>query len=233
METSTDRALAFNAATDLALTIMPFLIVRKLRLARSTKIVLSIILGMSVLSMAACIIKTVELHRLSESKDLTYDTGRFIIWLALERYIAIIVVSIQTIRPLALLVLRNRLKWFRTPSDHSRIYCDRTWIARNPTRFTLDSELQTFDGRRSCSLSRPPLIPCTEEPICFQLGTFEYMPSRSKRGLPIKKMTTVIRNSVEREEGDGYDQAFIDVSGIMRTSVNGPHAIKTGSWSNK
>jgi hypothetical protein len=222
---------AFNAATDLLLTILPFLILRKLKMARSTKIVLSILLGMSVLTMAACILKTIELYHLSKSKDLTYDTARFIIWLALERYIAIIAVSIPTIRPLALYVLRDRLKWFRTPLNHGDRYPDRTWISRNPTRFTFETELHSINSPRSMNLSCPPGEMKDED--LDQLASIVNRPEVPvpRRGASIRKTMTVETSSVERKEGDGFDRAYIEVSGLSRSAVKGGEGVSMdGIW---
>lgn len=92
----------FRAATNPALTVAPFLIIRKLTMVRSTRVAPSILIGMSILTMAACTLEAVGIDRLSKSKDLTYETAHFMIWLALERYVAIISVSIPNIRPLVL-----------------------------------------------------------------------------------------------------------------------------------
>ena len=213
---------------------MPYLIVRNLNMARSTKVALSILMGMSFLTIASCILVAVELNSLSVSKDLTYDTARFMIWLALEHYVAIIAVSVPTIRPLALLVLNNRLKWFQTPSDDSHLlHRDRSWTARRPTRFTFGSESESLDGRPTSSRSRRPAKSSTEEPDAFQLSSLDTLSPKPDRALPIKKTVTVMRTTMEREEGDGFDHSFIDVSGMMRSSVRGPGGIKADSWSIK
>jgi hypothetical protein len=220
--------IAFNATTDLLLTILPFLILRKLKMARSTKIILSILLGMSVLTMAACIIKTVELYRLSESRDLTYETAQFIVWLALERYVAVIAVSIPTIRGLALFVLRNRLKWFRTPSNRDQ-YGDRSWISSTPTRFTFDTELYPLDERHSMNLPCPPNQMRDED--LARLATFLNAPLPiPSRGVSIRKTTTVERSTVEKEEGDDFDRAYIEVSGLSRSAVGGAGESLDGIW---
>ena len=230
---ASNASLGFNAATDLILTILPFLILRKLQMARSTKIVLSILLGMSILTMAACILKVIELYHLSESKDLTYDTTRFIVWLALERYIAIIAVSVPTIRPVAVFVLRDRLKWFRTPPNHGDQYLDRTWISRNPTRFTFETELHSINSPRSTSLPCPP--PGLRDEDLDRLATCLNQPGVpvTRRGAAIRKTTTVETSSVEREEGDGFDRAYIEVSGLSRSAVEGGEgASMDGIWEN-
>lgn len=184
---------------------------------------------MSVVTMAACILRTVELYRLSESTDLTYDTAQYIIWLALERYIAVIAVSIPTIRPLALFVLRNRLKWFRTPSNGDQSYGDRTWFSRNPTRFTFDTELYTLEGRRSMNLPCPPSQMRDED--LARLATYLNAPLPiPSRGVSIRKTTTVERSSVERKDGEDFDRAYIKVGGLSRSAVGGPGDSMDGIW---
>jgi hypothetical protein len=85
--------------------------------------------------MAACILESVELYRRTKSVDMTYTAALFMIWVSLERYIAIIVVSIPMIRPLALHVFRNRLSWFRTPKKSG----DRSWVERRAVRLSFES----------------------------------------------------------------------------------------------
>jgi hypothetical protein len=90
---------------------MPFSIARKLKMARSTKIAFSILIGLSILTMITDILVAVEIDRLSKSKELTYDTVRFTIWLALEGYVAIIAVSVPHIQALAINIPHSRLRW--------------------------------------------------------------------------------------------------------------------------
>lgn len=110
---------AWNSTSDLVLTILPVMIIRNLNMELRTRIALCVVLGLSVLAMIACIVKTVELRSLGDRVDFTYNTANFVIWFTIEEYIVIIAASIPTIRPLA---LRLSQKWKnRTPNgsaDH-------------------------------------------------------------------------------------------------------------------
>lgn len=93
---------AWNSMTDLVLTFIPFVIIRRLNMKLSTRVALSIIMGMSVFAMIACIVKTVEVRNIAERMDLTWDSSYFVIWSTLESYVLITVASISALRPLAL-----------------------------------------------------------------------------------------------------------------------------------
>ena len=200
---------------------MPFSIVRKLKMARSTKIALSILIGMSILTMIACILVAVEIDRLSKSKDLTYDTARFTIWLALERYAAIIAVSVPHIRALAISIPRSRLRWFRTPETNTPTLGDRRWITRNPTQFTFGSV------RCSTSISRHPLSLPIDEIGAIELSVLNSPPPRAKS---IKRTRDFMVDFQERKEGDGFDETFMSARGLNRSVVGGPLASHDGIW---
>ncbi|KAA8565430.1 hypothetical protein EYC84_009290 [Monilinia fructicola] len=87
---------------DLTLALFPISIFWNLQLKLGLKVFLCIIMGLGVVAMVASIVKTVELGKLSHTKDSTYDTSYILIWYALEMYLVIIAASIPTLNPLSL-----------------------------------------------------------------------------------------------------------------------------------
>lgn len=74
----------------------------------STRVALSILMGMSVFAMIVCIVKSVYLQYIGERMDFTWDTVNFVIWFSVENYVVIITASIPTIRPLFLWINKRR-----------------------------------------------------------------------------------------------------------------------------
>ena len=99
---------ACNSLTDLVLTFLPWFMLKNLQMEFHTKLALSVLMGLSVFAMVACIVKTVELRVLGTRNDFTYDSFRFIIWLTIENYVVIIAASIPTLRPLAMRFCKSR-----------------------------------------------------------------------------------------------------------------------------
>ena len=74
----------------------------------STRVALSILMGMSVFAMLVCVVKSVYLQYIGERMDFTWDTVNFVIWFSVENYVVIITASIPTIRPLFLWISKRR-----------------------------------------------------------------------------------------------------------------------------
>jgi hypothetical protein len=102
-------AVGWNSFTDLVLTLLPFLILKNLKLELKIRIGLSLLIGMSVLAIVACIVRTIKLKSLGSRTDFTYNMSMFVIWVTIEKYIVIIASSIPTLRPLALKFSRRGL----------------------------------------------------------------------------------------------------------------------------
>lgn len=102
---------AWNSTTDIFLTFIPWIILKDLNMRWRTRLCLTILMGLSVFAMVACIVKTIELKslstRLDRGADFSYSTVKFVICFTLEQYIVIIIASIPTLRPLALKLQRE------------------------------------------------------------------------------------------------------------------------------
>ena len=99
---------AWNSTTDLALTLLPILILKSLNMKTSTRAALGVVMGMSVFAMIAAIVKTIELQYIGERDDFTWDTVIFVIWFSVENYVVIISASVPTIRPLILWIWKKK-----------------------------------------------------------------------------------------------------------------------------
>ncbi|KAL3451745.1 hypothetical protein BJX65DRAFT_321470 [Aspergillus insuetus] len=92
---------AFNSATDLYLAAFSTYVSWNLNLKWRVKIGLIVLLGLGIFAMVASIIKTIQLHILSNANNnptrATVDLER---WLYIETYLVIITASIPLIRPL-------------------------------------------------------------------------------------------------------------------------------------
>lgn len=130
---------AWNSLTDLILTFLPYLMLKDLNMELKTKLALSVIMGLSIFAMVACIVKTIELQVLGSRDDFTYHATMFIVWLTIESYVIIIAASIPTLRPLALRLCQRR-------ADRKAQKCSR----RSPS-------LPPYDSGTSWS-SRPNLV---------------------------------------------------------------------------
>ena len=123
-----------------------------------TRICLSILMGLSIFAMVACIVKTVELrtlgNRLNRGADFSYSTVRFVICFTLEQYFVIIIASIPTLRPLGLKLHRRGkgcplLRGWSSPRNASSgtagqasIDTQNSWTARPvPLRLVSDKAL--------------------------------------------------------------------------------------------
>ncbi|KAI9689137.1 MAG: hypothetical protein M1822_000875 [Bathelium mastoideum] len=89
-----------NAVTDLVLTILPLWVLWNTQLKPAIKATLACLLGLSVLAMAATVVKTYELKNISARKDFTMNITGLYIWTAVEFNIIFIDSSIPTLKPL-------------------------------------------------------------------------------------------------------------------------------------
>lgn len=91
---------SFNTVTDFFLAVLPAILIEHTRLSRKSKIGLAFLLCLSILAMAASIVKTYEAKVLSQVTDYSYNLVLFVIWISIELNIVIIAASVPFIRPL-------------------------------------------------------------------------------------------------------------------------------------
>ncbi|KAL9070777.1 MAG: hypothetical protein Q9157_005702 [Trypethelium eluteriae] len=89
-----------NAATDLALTVLPLLVLWSTQLKTAIKVTLGFLLGLSILAMAATVVKTYQLKNISARNDFTRNIVGLYIWTAVEFNVVFIGASISTLKPL-------------------------------------------------------------------------------------------------------------------------------------
>lgn len=97
-----EECLAWNSLTDLILTFLPYFMLKDLNMEFRNKIALSLLMGLSIFAMVACVVKTFELKVLDSRNDFTRHAAGFVVWSTVENYVVIVAASIPTLRPLAL-----------------------------------------------------------------------------------------------------------------------------------
>ncbi|KAK5162881.1 uncharacterized protein LTR77_011138 [Saxophila tyrrhenica] len=107
---------AFNCLTDAFLTVLPATLISHTRLSFRKKIGLALLLCLSILALAAAVVKTYEAKALSEISDYTYDLCDYVIWVSIELNVVIIVASIPILRVL-----------FRRPRQPDEITARMRW----------------------------------------------------------------------------------------------------------
>ncbi|CEL03608.1 hypothetical protein ASPCAL04760 [Aspergillus calidoustus] len=88
---------AFNALTDLILILTGLAVIVSLKMRRSNKIVLCIILSLSSLAMIAAILKTVQLRGMNTA-NFSHAMGLWAIWFLTEGTVVIITASVPRLR---------------------------------------------------------------------------------------------------------------------------------------
>ncbi|KAH6668471.1 hypothetical protein B0J14DRAFT_488417 [Halenospora varia] len=89
---------ACNSATDLILTCMSITLVRTLPLKFRLKLGLSILLGLSGLAFVASVVKTIELRRLGDRLDFTFNAIPLVLWCSIENTVVIVAGSAPLLR---------------------------------------------------------------------------------------------------------------------------------------
>ncbi|OJI95839.1 hypothetical protein ASPVEDRAFT_35148 [Aspergillus versicolor CBS 583.65] len=103
---------AFNALTDLILTVIGLVVILSLKTHRSNKIALCSILSLSLLAMIAAILKTVQI-RIMNTFEFSQAMGLWAIWFLTEGTVVIVTASVPRLR--AIVVLGRQPKSSYTP----------------------------------------------------------------------------------------------------------------------
>ncbi|KAL4783727.1 hypothetical protein BJX76DRAFT_348388 [Aspergillus varians] len=93
---------AFNAMTDLILTIIGLAVILSLKTHRSNKIILCSILSLSLLAMVAAILRTVQIRSL-DTPEFTHAMGLWAIWYLTEGTVVIVTASVPRLRAIVVL----------------------------------------------------------------------------------------------------------------------------------
>ncbi|BCS19478.1 uncharacterized protein APUU_12306S [Aspergillus puulaauensis] len=93
---------AFNALTDLILTVIGLVVILSLKTHRSNKIALCSILSLSLLAMIAAILKTVQI-RIMNTFEFSQAMGLWAIWFLTEGTVVIVTASVPRLRAIVVL----------------------------------------------------------------------------------------------------------------------------------
>ncbi|KAL8934539.1 MAG: hypothetical protein Q9216_005857 [Gyalolechia sp. 2 TL-2023] len=98
----------YFAFLDFALAILPIDIVWKLKIATKKKLMLCVLLGMGIFAGVCAVIKTSKLRTVTKKTDITFKLAGYLLWNALEVNVVIIAACIPTLRPLCLVVFKQK-----------------------------------------------------------------------------------------------------------------------------
>lgn len=150
---------AFNCVTDAYLTILPAILIDHTKLSMKKKVGLGFLLCLSVLALTAAIVKTYEAKALSEVADYSYDLCDYVIWIAIELNVVIVVSSIPLLRPLLSLFRR---KHQRLPDESQR-----NWSASTQGTIFTKSRSRTRTKAMSSS-SQEDMVPHSSQIFCME-----------------------------------------------------------------
>ncbi|KAM0796506.1 hypothetical protein BDR22DRAFT_893191 [Usnea florida] len=91
---------AYGAFVDLALAVYPVFLLYQLQISKRMKLGISTLMAAGVFSAICAIVKTVEVARVVDSTDRTYDLTPLALWGATEMWMVIIACSIPACWPL-------------------------------------------------------------------------------------------------------------------------------------
>jgi len=123
---------ALNSATDLYLTVLPAMAMRGLNMNWAKKLVIIFLLSLSVLALAASLVKAYWIKELSDRGDFTWALVKLHYWAVAENYLVIIAASVPLLNALV-----HRKKGYGTgsasykQSDAGRITVENTWSVRH------------------------------------------------------------------------------------------------------
>lgn len=98
----------YFAFLDFALAIIPIDIVWKLKIATKKKLLLCALLGMGIFAGVCAAIKTSQLRTVTKKTDITFKLAGYLLWNALEVNVVIIAACIPTLRPLCLVIFKQK-----------------------------------------------------------------------------------------------------------------------------
>ena len=104
---------AMDAVTDLICAMIPILLVQRLQMDMRTKLALSGLMSLGVLTAGCAVAKLLALRRVTDD-DFTWGLNTVAIWGAVERFLGIIIISVPMLRPLFSRSHHSFHKWFRS-----------------------------------------------------------------------------------------------------------------------
>ena len=103
---------AMDAVTDLICAMIPILLVQRLQMDMRTKLALSGLMSLGVLTAGCAVAKGISLRRVRDD-DYTWGLNIVAIWAAVEQFLGIIITSVPMLRPLFNRSHNSFHNWFR------------------------------------------------------------------------------------------------------------------------
>jgi len=184
---------SWGAATDVFLALYPVGLVASLEISKRLKILLGCLMGLGLFTAVCSIVKTYELHVVTESKDPTYDAAPLALWGIAESWVVLIASGIPAIWPLIKKALDEtsffgRLQHLTTIMLRSLLSSRESGTRRNGSDH---SENMAFDRQQEPEQRHG--LPSTHTQAFARLDS-------SERELSIPKNTVVVTKGYEVQE---------------------------------
>lgn len=95
---------SMSAFTDVVLALWPISIVYKLQTTMRVKVMFCGLMGLGLIPAVASILRTSKVEVINSSPDVTRTYGPFMLWIAIELWVIVILTSVPVLRPLFLKV---------------------------------------------------------------------------------------------------------------------------------
>ncbi|TID16389.1 Kinesin heavy chain [Venturia nashicola] len=110
---------ALNSIADWTFGILPYFIVKDLRLPSNQKVLIAMILGFAAIGSLATLIRMPFIVNLTRTDDFLYATVDIAIWSTVEPGVGIAAACAATLRPLLQRLFRGRPGWFSRPKGYA------------------------------------------------------------------------------------------------------------------
>ena len=135
---------AMDAVTDLICAMIPILLVQQLQMDMRTKLALSGLMSLGVLTAGCAVAKGISLRRVRDG-DYTWGLNIVAIWAAVEQFLGIIITSVPMLRPLFSRSHDSFHNWFRIRFS-TRIFSFRGKNHSGSSSVELTQPKQQMDG---------------------------------------------------------------------------------------
>ncbi|RDW78947.1 uncharacterized protein DSM5745_05799 [Aspergillus mulundensis] len=110
---------AYTTMTDIILAIVPIRVFWKLKMRRSTKVGVCVMMGLTLLSAIVTIVKATYLPLFTDRLDPLYNVTPLVIWGLIEQNVVIVAACIPTLRPFFKRAFESRASSHRSRSKSS------------------------------------------------------------------------------------------------------------------
>lgn len=150
---------AMDAVTDLICAMIPILLVQRLQMDMRTKLALSGLMSLGVLTAGCAVGKVISLRRVTDD-DYTWGLNIVAICAAVEQFLGIIITSVPMLRPLFSRSHNSFHNWFR---NHFSIRIFSFWgknhSGSSSAELTQPKQQMDGPGLNLCDVEKSPVSP--------------------------------------------------------------------------